>query len=213
MEAQVTARKQLLGELDDLYRSAFTGPTTDFPEEDAAEDALKDAERHFEQVQSQINHEQAVLAALDRATTCAAQTVAALRSVSSQIIHLVLYSPSDDLLRHLETQLLIPWDSLIYGLNWPSVMTYLEHRRPHPKPNAFCSELDNWTQESRIFLRRTSLQRELQRGLMIQVNSLITREWLNVVFDNLYTDYLFKRKPRPSSSEFAHVTHFLNREG
>jgi len=50
LEHRVTERKRLLSELDRLYISAFTGPTPDFPEEDAAEAELQDAESYYEQV-------------------------------------------------------------------------------------------------------------------------------------------------------------------
>lgn len=40
----------MLIRMSELYESAFEGPSPDFPEEDAVEDEVREAELHFEQV-------------------------------------------------------------------------------------------------------------------------------------------------------------------
>ena len=55
--------------------------TLDFPEEDAAEDALKAAEVYYNDAQSKLAHEKTVFAILDGAAAYANRAQAALQSV------------------------------------------------------------------------------------------------------------------------------------
>ncbi|KAL5479119.1 hypothetical protein ACEPAI_2407 [Sanghuangporus weigelae] len=83
LESQVVIREEMLRRLNELYKSAFEGPSPDFPEEDAAEEELREAETHFENVQTRLSHEKNVFSILDQVATCANQAQSALRSANS----------------------------------------------------------------------------------------------------------------------------------
>lgn len=60
--AEATARHQShQAELEALYRSIFQGPTPEFPEEDAAENSVEQANQRYNYVQGQLNVELQVL--------------------------------------------------------------------------------------------------------------------------------------------------------
>lgn len=44
----------MIKRMSELYESAFEGPSPDFPEEDAVEDEVREAEVHFEHVRNTI---------------------------------------------------------------------------------------------------------------------------------------------------------------
>ncbi|KAG8933574.1 hypothetical protein FRC02_011589 [Tulasnella sp. 418] len=62
-EAHSAAKKQL----EEIYEAIFKGKTKDFPEEDEAEDELKEAEKDYEKAQADLNRESQVNALLTRA--------------------------------------------------------------------------------------------------------------------------------------------------
>lgn len=81
LERKVEERKRLLSNLDSLYSSAFNGPTPDFPEEDAAETELHEADEHYERQQSILNQYQQVSDVLQKALATTKQVEGALQSV------------------------------------------------------------------------------------------------------------------------------------
>jgi hypothetical protein len=50
LQEHVDSRRHMLKRLDEIYKSAFDGPSPDFPEEDSAEEELRNAELHYEEV-------------------------------------------------------------------------------------------------------------------------------------------------------------------
>lgn len=149
----------MLSNLDSLYSSAFNGPTPDFPEEDAAETELREAEEHYEKQQSILNHYQHVSEILQKALEITKQVENALQNASRN--------------GTLDT----------FGIG--GIWAELAERDHLMRAQGLASQVD------RLIKQGQALTPEV-RGL--QMPQIVSPEWLNVVFDNLYTDLLFQRK-------------------
>ncbi|KAI5115827.1 hypothetical protein M0805_001987 [Coniferiporia weirii] len=163
LEREVATRKDLLKQIDDIYMSAFDGPSPDFPEEDAAEEDLRAAEVHFAQVQAILSHEKTVSDILNRAAACANDAFSALQSANMSATY----------------------DTFGVGGIWAEM-----------------AERDD-------ILRAQTLASQAQRHLerargsqplvdAVPCGQIVNPEWLNVVFDNMYTMQLFLEKIKQS---------------
>ncbi|TDL19857.1 hypothetical protein BD410DRAFT_398652 [Rickenella mellea] len=163
LEEQVADRQTLSTRLDDLYRTAFTGHSPDFPEEDAAEEDLERAEQYYIEVQAQHDHEKQVHRILEQALKVSQAALVALRQ-SSRMAQYDTIGFMDFYSQTQESEYLIQAQFLI-------------------------SKAEGFLHQAR------SLQpsvKSFPAGIVIQP------EWLNVVFDNVYNDYLYQQKVEKS---------------
>lgn len=82
MKDVAKVNEQTKGELDDLYKSIFSGPTPDFPGEDEKERLTAEAERHFHDTQLRMSTENHGFSILKDADRFLAQALNNLASAS-----------------------------------------------------------------------------------------------------------------------------------
>ncbi|KLO17785.1 hypothetical protein SCHPADRAFT_900335 [Schizopora paradoxa] len=159
LERKVEERKRLLSQLDSLYSAAFNGPTPDFPEEDAAETELREAEDHYERQQSILNQRQQVTDIMQKALQTTRQMENSLQNASRN--------------GTLDT----------FGIG--GIWAELAERDHLMRAQGLASHVD-------MLIRQVQSMTPEVNGL--RMPKIVSPEWLNVVFDNLYTDILFQRK-------------------
>ncbi|KAL5496096.1 hypothetical protein ACEPAH_3013 [Sanghuangporus vaninii] len=181
LESQVVIREEMLRRLNELYKSAFEGPSPDFPEEDAAEEELREAEMHFEnaslllmtflmtliikpQVQTRLSHEKNVFSILDQVATCANQAQSALRSANSTASYEAYQFQGSIWARMDEADDLIRAQAMA-------------------------------TQAQRLLDRAQRLQPLVTS---IEPGKIASPDFLLSVFDNMYTNLMFQQEIRKS---------------
>lgn len=164
LETQVLLRKEMLQRIDDLYESAFEGPSPDFPEEDAAEDELREAEVHFEHMQARLSHEKTVFELLDQAASRANEALSALQSAN-------MYATYDTF--------------NIGGGIWGQMAEADDLLRAQ-----------TLAAQAKRFMDRARGSQSAVKD--VPCGKIVSPEWLNVVFDNMYTDFMFQQKIKQS---------------
>ncbi|EJD05295.1 uncharacterized protein FOMMEDRAFT_154528 [Fomitiporia mediterranea MF3/22] len=177
LESKVSLRKEMLRKLNELYESAFDGPSPDFPEEDAAEDELHEAEVNFEHVQMRFSHEKNVLDILDQAASCANQAQLALQNAN----------------------LSATYDTWQIGGAWAQM-----------------AEADDLLRAQTLAAQAHRLMQRA-RGLQPLVHpilpgKIVSPEWVHVVFDNMYTDFMFQQKIKQSIGSVRDYQQAIDRE-
>lgn len=92
--AHFAAYEECTKQLQELYDAMFDGPTSDFPEEDEAEDLVFVLERQIEELQKKVAHRQKAVDFLSEAANHASYAVRALETAVSRT-HAAIRSSTD----------------------------------------------------------------------------------------------------------------------